>query len=136
MMDHINSLYPRVLQGSVVVLGAVLFWFAFVYYPKVVTDFKLGKVLPEKTVFHPVVASSYSFPVTTSAYKIDYAQKSGIYYVSVAGTTLQEYVFNRDNAKLALKTAISSTSLCNVNVVYVSSSGLDVSARYRAAKDC
>jgi|SRR3989338_4187115 len=135
-MDHINKLYPRVLQGSVVVLGAALFWFAFVYYPKVVTDFKLGKVLPEKAVFKPVAASSYSFPIQTQAYKIEYAPKSEIYYVSVAGTTLPEYVFNRDNAKLALKTAVSLASLCNINVVYVSSNGLDVPPQYRGSPDC
>lgn len=135
-MDKINSLYPRVLQISVVFLGAALFWFAFVYYPKVVTDFKLGRVLPIKTVFKPVAASSYSFPIKTQAYSIEYAPKSGIYYVSVSGSTLPEYVFNRDNAKLALKTAISLTSLCNINVVYVSSSGFDVPPQYRSASDC
>lgn len=125
-----------VLQGSVVVLGVMLFWFAFIYYPGVVTDFKLGKVLPEKTVFQPVSASSYSFPIKTQAYSIQYAPKSGIYYVSVVGTTLPEYVFNRDNAKLALKTATSLTSLCNINVVYVSANSLDVPLQYRDAKDC
>jgi len=135
-MDKINSLYPRVLQGSVVILGAALFWFAFVYYPKVVTDFKLGKVLPEKTVFKPVVASSYTFPITTYAYKIEVGPKSGIYYVTVSGQTVPEYVFNRDNAKLALKTAISLSSLCNINVVYASSSGLDVPLQYRSVSDC
>lgn len=136
MTDTINKFYPRVLQGTVVVLAVALFWFAFVYYPKVVTDFKLGKVFPDTTVFKPVSASSYRFPIETEAYRIEYAPDSGVYSVAVAGATLPEYVFNRDNAKLALKTATSLTSLCGVAVVYSSSTGLDVPVQYRDAKDC
>ena len=136
MLDKVNHLYPRVLQGSVVVLGVALFWFAFVYYPKVVTDLKLGKVLPGQFVFTPVAANSNTFPITTVAYRIEYAPDSGIYYVAVAGDTLPEYAFNMDNAKLALKTATSQTDLCGVNIVYVSSSGLDVPAQYKSTQDC
>lgn len=123
MTEKINKYYTRVLQVSAAVLTLVLFWFAFIYYPHLVTSFKLGKNLPIAPVFKPVVASSYQFPIKTNAYTIE-ERDSRDYYVFVNGKTLQEFEFNRDNARLALKSALSMTDLCGLTVIYISSEGI------------
>jgi hypothetical protein len=117
-MSLINpKLYSGILQLSILGLTWALVWFAFVYYPKVINDYKSGKV-PTQSVLKPVSATSKKFPIETPAYRITYEENSRTYYVFIQGTNLEEYVFNRDNAKLALKTALSVENLCNINVFY------------------
>lgn len=135
-MDKINKHYSTILEVSILCLGGILFWFAFVYYPRIVSDLRLGKTLPARTVFKPVAASSYTFPIKTETYRIEFDQAANIYFAYVAGETLPEYVFNRDSAKLTLKSALSMEDLCNVNVVYTSVQGLDVPGQYRGNIDC
>ena len=131
MIPSMHKIYTWVLEISVVVMTLALVWFAFVYYPKVTSEYKTGAVLPKKTLYKPVYAQSTKFPIETSAYRIVYEQKSQTYYVIVAGQKLDEYVFNRDNAKLALKSALSLENLCNLNVIYTSSTGLEIPKEFQ-----
>ena len=135
-MDKINRYYSQILQVTVFCLGGVLFWFAFIYYPKVVSDLRQGITLPARVVFKPVAASSYTFPIKTETYGVEFDQAANIYFVYISGASLPVYVFNADNAKLALKSALSIVDLCEVNVVYVSTEGLDVPGQYRGNADC
>lgn len=123
------------LQGSIVILTIMLFWFAFVYYPKMTYDLQSGKILPKPTIFTPVVAQGSRLPETPN-YRVSYESRSGTYYVFVKGKSLQEFVFNRDNAKLALKNALSTDRLCSFNVIYVASSKLSVPQKYLDNLDC
>lgn len=135
-MERVNKYYFRVLQVAVVVLTATLFWFSFVYYPKIVADVRLGKVFVVPKVVHPVTASSYNLPITTSAYRIEYQESASTYYVFVEGADLFQYTTNRDSAILALKSATSMTDLCSLSVIYVSSGGLNVPTQYKTNSDC
>ena len=135
-MDYINKHYSAILQASVLCLGGLLFWFAFVYYPGVVADLKLGKTLPANIVFKPVSATSHTFPIKTETYRIEFDQTANVYYSAIAGRTLPEYVFNRDNAKLALKSALSMDDLCTVDVAYASREGFEVPQQYRDSRGC
>ena len=131
MEFSMNKIYTWVLEISVVAMTFALVWFAFVYYPKIANQYKTGAVLPKKTVYAPVYAQSTGFPIETEAYRIVYEQKSQTYYVVVAGGKLDEYIFNRDNAKLALKSALSLENLCSFNVVYASASRLEIPEKFK-----
>lgn len=135
-MDKINHYYSTILQVSIFCLGGILFWFAFVYYPGIVTDVKIGKTFPVRTVFKAAVATSHTFPIETAFYRIEYDKGANIYFVYISGENLLDYVFNLDNAKLTLKSALSIDNLCLVNVVYTSSEGLDVPEQYKGITDC
>jgi len=119
------------LEISVVILTSALVWFAFVYYPRVVNQYKSGAVLPTRTIYKPVYAESMQFPIETKAFRIVYEQKSGTYYAFIAGARLDEFVFNRDNAKLALKSALSLENLCNVKVIYASTGKLEIPDKFQ-----
>ena len=135
-MERINKYYYSIMQASVVVLGVGLFWFAFVYYPSIVSDLRQGKNIPTEQIFSPVSASSVTFPVETKAYRIEYDNSGGYYLVSVSGNSVAEFLFNKDNANLALKSALSAEKLCGEQIVYVSSTGLDVPSTYSQTTDC
>ncbi len=124
------------LQGSIAVFAIALFWFAFIYYPKTVYDLQSGKIIPKPTVFKPAVAQGTNLPVETANYRISYESRSGTYYVFVNGNNLEEFVYNRDNAKLALKNALSSDKLCSYNVIYVSTAKLSIPQKYLDNSDC
>ena len=119
------------MEISVVILTSALVWFAFVYYPRVVNQYKSGAVLPTRTIYKPVYAESMQFPIETKAFRIVYEQKSGTYYAFIAGARLDEFVFNRDNAKLALKSALSLENLCNVKVIYASTGKLEIPDKFQ-----
>lgn len=126
----------KIMQVSVVLLTVVLFWFSFVYYPKLVGRYQSGNVEVANVVFNPVSASSYNFPIKTEAYTIEYEDASQTYYVFVEGTDLVTYSLNRDSAKLALKTALSLEKLCGQNVIYASSGTVEVPPKYSQSSDC
>ena len=119
------------MEISVVILTSALVWFAFVYYPRVVNQYKSGAVLPTRTIYKPVYAESMQFPIETKAFRIVYEQKSGTYYAFIAGARLDEFVFNRDNAKLVLKSALSVENLCNVKVIYASTGKLEIPDKFQ-----
>lgn len=123
----------RILSASTLALAITLLWFAFVYYPKVVDDYKVGN-FPKKGLIPQVAAISYKFPIETTIFRLDYDTGSVTYYAIIQGEALDEYVVNRDSAKLALKTALSLESLCEVNVIYVSAARLSIPHQFRA--DC
>ncbi len=136
MSERTATIYNRTLQISVVALSAALFWFAFIYYPRVVGELRSGRALVKNPFLKPVAANHYNFPIQTSAYRISYEPKSNTYYVFVNGNGLEEFAYNRDNAKLALKTALSMENLCEVNVIYSSRTNLKVPQRYNDNSDC
>lgn len=131
--DTRSSLF---LQGSIAVFAIALFWFSFIYYPKMAYDYSSGRILPKPTVFTPAVAQSSKLPVETPNYRVSWESRSGTYYVFVNGKNLEEFVFNRDNAKLALKNALSTEKLCSFNVIYVSAAKLSVPQKYLDNSDC
>jgi len=96
-----------------------------------VNQYKSGAVLPTRTIYKPVYAESMQFPIETKAFRIVYEQKSGTYYAFIAGARLDEFVFNRDNAKLALKSALSLENLCNVKVIYASTGKLEIPDKFQ-----
>ena len=126
-----SKIYTWVLEISVVILTSALVWFAFVYYPKVVNQYKSGAVLPTQTLYKPLYAESMQFPIETKAFRIVYEQKSGTYYAFIAGARLDEFVFNRDNAKLVSKSALSLENLCNVKVIYASTGKLEIPDKFQ-----
>lgn len=120
---------------STLFLTGALIWFAFVYYPKVINQYKSGNV-PNKSLLPPVAANSQKFPIETSIYRLVYEENSQTYYVFVEGAMLDSFEFNRQNAKLALKTALSVENLCDVNVIYASTQSLKVPQSFTDNSDC
>ena len=126
-----SKIYTWILEISVVILTSSLVWFAFVYYPKVVNQYKSGAILPQRTIYKPVYAENMQFPIETSAYRIVFEPRSNTYYAFVNGARLDEFVFNRDNAKLVLKSALSVENLCNVKVIYASTEKLEIPDQFQ-----
>lgn len=114
------------MQGATILLSLVLFWFAFIYYPKIIRNIETGKISISQHILKPVTATSYVFPIETTGYKIEKGQENYNYYIVVKGSNLIEYEVNRNNARLALKTALSLENTCSINVVYVSLARLNV----------
>ena len=130
-----SRIYSGVLHLSIIVFTSALVWFAFVYYPKVVSQYKTGN-FPKKMVVQPVAARSNKFPIETVAYRLVWDQNSDAYYAFIEGKNLDEYVVNRNNAQLALKTALSKETLCQVNIVYVSTGRLKVPPSLQDNSNC
>lgn len=135
-MDTLSSkLYNPILTISTLALSAALVWFAFVYYPQVLSEYKTGK-LPARSILKPVSANSQKFPIETTAYRLIHEENSGNYYAFIEGKTLDVYAFNRDNAKLAMRTALSTESLCNFMILYVSTENLKIPQNLKDNSDC
>ena len=130
-----HKFYTTTLQISIVTLSLALAWFAFIYYPKVINQYKSGRVA-SKSIFKPVSADSKKFPIETTAYRLVYDDRSGTYYAFVEGAHIEEYVFNRDNAKLELKSALSLENLCNINVIYSSTQRIKIPRNLENTPDC
>lgn len=136
------KLHTTVLQFSIVFFTFALAYFAFVYYPKVVSDYKQGFSanktgnVPAQTILKPVSANSAKFPIETSAYMLLYEEGSQTYYAFIQGDMLDVFEFNRQNAKLALKTALSAEDLCDFNIIYVSAAEIDVPQNLTDNSDC
>lgn len=135
-MGLINSkIYNQILALATLALSASLVWFAFVYYPEVIDQYKSGKV-PDRSLLKPVSAVSVKFPIKTSAYRLIYEEGSQTYYAFIEGESLDVYAFNRDNARLTLKTALSAEKLCDFTIIYVSAANLKVPQSLRDNTDC
>lgn len=130
-----EKIYTPVLQVSIVALTAALAWFAFIYYPKVVSNYKTGNI-PRQTLIKPVSANSQKIPIETSAYRITYQEDSQNYYAFVEGKNLDQFVVNKNNAELAIKTALSLEKLCNLNIIYVSAQNLKVPPQFQGSSNC
>ncbi len=127
--------HTLLLNSSIVIFTMILFWFAFIYYPKVIADYKSGNFV-KKPLIAPAVAYSNNFPIENKFYKIVFENKSDTYYVFLNGNNLEEYTVNKNSAELALKTALSLEKLCNVNVIYSSTTRLKVPQKYNSSVGC
>lgn len=130
-----TKIYTPLLSLSIVGLTWALVWFAFVYYPQVIDDYKTGRV-PARPVLRTVAAGSQNLPITTPYFRLEYEGRSNSYYVFVEGASLSDYLANRDAARLNLKTALSAADLCDYNLTYVATSGLQIPANLQDPDDC
>lgn len=135
MSPQLSKLYNPLLYLSIAAFTICLAWFAFGYYPKIIERYESGNI-PKKALVGPVSATNPTLPIETTAYRIIYEDKSSTYYAFVLGATLDVFAQNRDNAKLALKTALSTQDLCQFNVLYVSGQGLKVPPSLTENTDC
>ena len=133
--NPIYRFYNGILQGSILIFSAALVYFAFVYYPQTIRQYQTGNIPAQKPFVAPVSAVFQKLPIETDAYRITYEKDTDSYYVFVAGNTLDKYTVNQNGARLALMSALSVESLCSYNVVYISSSNLQVPDQYKAS-DC
>jgi len=131
-----DRVYTRLLQFSTITLSWALIWFSFVYYPKVIDQYRSGQI-PMRQLLKPVSATSSKFPIETKTYRLVYEPRSQTYYAFIEGNMLDVYAYNHDNAKLALKSALSLENLCTVNVIYVAvDQDLDVPLTLKDNTDC
>lgn len=126
--------YNVILQLSILVFGASLVWFAFVYYPKVVDKYK-NVPLPTKSSGN-VSANFSGFPIETQTFRITYEAKPNSYYVFVEGDQLPTFVDNKNRAILALKSALSLESVCKLNIFYVSTQRLQIPDSLKVSPNC
>ena len=124
-----------VLNFSIFTFTLILVWFAFIYYPKVLRDFKTGNFV-KKPLIAPAVAYSNSFPMENRFFKAVYEEKSNTYYVFINGSNLEQYTVNKNSADLTLKSALSMEKLCDLNVIYASTERLKIPAKYSGNQDC
>jgi len=130
------KVYNGVLQFSILFFTLALVYFAFVYYPRVINEFKRGNVPASQPVFTPVIATAEDFPIQTNNYRMVYESGSDTYYVHVAGSTLDKYMLNVNSAQLTLKNILVAESLCGYNIVVVSAENIEVPEQYRGLPSC
>ena len=135
MNEVTYKIYNSVLQLSILVFTSFLVYFAFVYYPRAMNTYRNAS-LAQKPFIPPAQAISSRFPIETVNYRIVYESASETYYVFIQGDVLNEFVSNKNAADLAIKSALSEDSLCGLNIIYNSASGLSVSPRYLARSGC
>ena len=129
------KVYSSVLQFSTLFLTICLIWFAFIYYPKIVSDYTIGN-FSKQTRIAPVSASTKQFPIQMNEFRIVYETGSDTYYVFVTGSNLDTYLTNRNGARLALKSALSMSNLCGISVIYASVSNVKVPDRFAVDEEC
>lgn len=130
-----EKLYTPVLQLSIVALTTALVWFAFIYYPKVINNYKTGNI-PRQSFIKPIAATSTKFPIETEAYKIVYEEGSSTYYAFIEGINLDRYVLNKNSAELTIKTALSLEKLCNLNIIYASTQRVKIPQQFQGSSSC
>ena len=131
----VGRAYTAILQISILVFGASLAWFAFIYYPKVVDRYK-NVPLPSTQKFGNVSASFSGFPIETKNYRVTYEAKPNSYYVFVEGEDLPAFVDNKNWAILALKSTLSVESVCKLNIFYVSAARLEIPDNLKLSPNC
>ena|SRR3989344_8884835 len=130
------KLYNITLQMSLLVFTSALVYFAFVYYPRIINEYKKGNVPPPKSIIAPAVATIGTFPIETENYRIVYGENSDSYYIFVQGKRLDQYVLNRDSATLSLKSVLAKDTLCGLNRIYISVENLDIPDKYNTDPNC
>jgi len=128
------KIYRLILHFSIFVFAITLAWFGLIYYPKIVDEFKNGEV--SGTITAPAIASGSSFPIETKAYRLTYEPDSSAYKALIYGKRINTYIINKEYAQFALKNALSEISLCNVDVVFQSAEGLNLSAAQKQPANC
>ncbi len=135
MNTFTGKIYTSVLQFSILVLTWALVWFAFVYYPKIINNYKTGHI-PVQAFIKPIIAKSQSLPIVTSAYRIEYDEGSQTYYVFIQGNTVNQYAINKNAAELSLKNTLSLTKLCSLNIIYASVQKLPIPKNLQNSSEC
>lgn len=135
MNDFNVKIYNSVLQLSILVFTSALVYFAFVYYPRTINQYKTA-TLAQKPFVPSVVAQNDKFPIETTAYRLVFEASSSTYYVFVEGKTLQVFLENKNAADFALKNALSEDSLCAYNIIYSSVERLNVPVKYLSRPGC
>ncbi len=128
------KIYSTIMQFSIVAFSLTLAWFSFIYYPKIVNQYK--NVSTASKPAGQVSANFSNFPIQTDTYRIEFDKNSGNYYVFVKGATINQYVENKNRAGLALKSTLSVQSLCKLNIVYASSEKLTLGAELKSSTNC
>ena len=133
---HVTSgIHNIIIQISILAFGALLVWFAFVYYPKVIDKYK-NVPLPTSQSSGKVLANFSGFPIETVQFRITYEAKPNSYYVFVEGDSLPTFVDNKNRAILALKSVLSVESVCKVNIFYVSVQRLEIPDNLKISPNC
>ncbi|OGD86587.1 hypothetical protein A2164_03470 [Candidatus Curtissbacteria bacterium RBG_13_35_7] len=133
--SHGHKITTVILQISIASFTICLVWFAFIYYPQIVKKFqKVG--LPQTKVILNIEATSGSFPIETALYTIKYEKDSNTYYAFINGANSAEFVDNKNSATLALKSLLSVESICNLNVIFASTAGLDLPRELKRPTNC
>lgn len=127
-MKHIITL-------SILAFTGTLVWFAFVYYPNTIKKVGTGGNVPSESI-GKARANEEIFPIKTDKYKIVFEEEQDTYYVFVEGGNVGDFEKNKNEAKSALKTAISEDKLCEFNVFYVSIRNLDIPKNLLVDPDC
>jgi len=122
------------IQLSIAMFTVSLVWFSFVYYPKVVDRFQ-NVGLPQGKVI-TVASASNGFPIETSQYRVVYERDANTYYAFIEGLNIADYADNKNSATLEIKSALSLTSICELNIIYVSTSELKVPQDLRSPVSC
>ncbi|OGD88826.1 hypothetical protein A3I53_03355 [Candidatus Curtissbacteria bacterium RIFCSPLOWO2_02_FULL_40_13b] len=139
-MENLNhpvfKIYNSVLQLSILVFTLALVYFSFVYYPRIINQYKSGRIPAAQSVIAPVVAKAEKFPITTAAYRVVHEQVSDTYFVYVNGESLDKFVVNKNGADLTLKSVLSLESICNLDVRYSSTAKLEVPQKYLVIDNC
>lgn len=135
MSESFIKAYNSFLQLSILLFTSALVYFAFVYYPRAISTYKTAS-LPQKPLVAPVAAESNKFPIETDQYRIVFEAGSETYYVFINGNGLEEFVLNKNGADLAIKNALSETSLCGLTIIYSSTARLQIPAKYLAQTGC
>jgi len=126
--------FTLVMQLSIALFTVSLVWFSFVYYPKAVDKFqKVG--LPQGKVIAEAEASA-GFPIETGQFRIVYEREPNVYYAFIEGENIAEYADNKNSATLSIKSALGLTSVCELNIVYVSTAELEVPQDLKSPANC
>ncbi len=119
MEKQLSNILDRVLKASIVVFTLALVWFAFVYYPKVINQFKHQPTTGGGLVGN-VEASSKSLPYGNGRFTIQYSSTSNVYVIMVSAQTVDQYTQYKSEADLTLKNILSMDRLCGLNITYSS----------------
>lgn len=135
-MEQVNpKIYNLVLQFSTIGLTLVLVWFAFVYYPQVVSQFQRGAI-KSRINLPPAAASLGSFLIEEDDFRVAWEVNSDTYYAFIEGGTIGEFLANKNQAQLALKNALLKESLCDLNILFISTANLAIGGSLKLANNC
>lgn len=129
-----TKIFTVFLQLAIGLFTICLVWFSFVFYPRIVDRYK-GVGLPQKNGI-PDASASDGFPIETAEYRVVYEQGSNTYYAFIQGKNIADFVDNKNRASLALKNSLSLESVCNLNVIFVSSEQLEIPQDYKNPASC
>ena len=134
--NPVIKIYNGVLQLAILFFTVALVYFSFVYYPRVISQYKSGRIPQGQPIIAPVVAKADKFPIETSGYRIVHEGISDTYFVYVNGESLDKFVINKNGADLTLKSVLSLVSICDLNVTYTPTAKFEVPSQYLVKDNC